>query len=69
MSIAKLSDGNIGNVEIGMRNWLSGTGKKKTVLGNGKAMQTEHLYYLVEKDCLPLNGGKTVTFSCDYRAK
>ena len=67
MSIAKLSDGNIGNVEIGMRNWLSGTGKKKTVLGNGKAMQTEHLYYLVEKDCLPLMG-KTVTFSCDYRA-
>ena len=67
MSIAKLSDGNIGNVEIGMRNWLSGTGKKKTVLGNGKAMQTEHLYYLVEKDCLSLMG-KTVTFSCDYRA-
>lgn len=67
MTIAKLSDGNLGNIQIGIRNWLLETGTKKTILGSGNYAQTEKLYYLVNKDCLPLMG-ETITFSCDYEA-
>ena len=67
ITIAKLSDGNLGNIEIGIRNWLLDTGTQKTVLGSGNYAQCEKLYYLVNKDCLPLMG-ETITFSCDYEA-
>ena len=66
ITLSKLCDGTLGEIEIGVRNWLAKTGEKVQIFGSGLSNQIKHLYYLVNKQSSPLMG-EEITFSCDYK--
>ena len=67
ITISRLSDGNLDEIKVGIRNLLSKTGTKIKLLGYGEDNQLEDIYYLVSGNSTELMG-KTITFSCDYEA-